>query len=94
MAAIIVPLGDSGGETWTADRRLCLTEDRGRVVPEDSPDARWLWAVPGRVVLLADAIRLGAVEPKSDAAAPITEAEPAEDEKPKPAAKRAAAKDS
>jgi hypothetical protein len=53
------------------ERRLCLTEDKSRVVDENDPDARWLWAIPGHVVDRAEAERLGAV--KAD---PDPEAEP------------------
>lgn len=45
------------------DRRLCLTEDKSRVVDETDPAARWLWATPGHVVDRADAERLGALKP-------------------------------
>lgn len=47
---------------WTVDRRLCLTEDRSRVVEEDTPEARFLWAIPGEVVDRAEAVRLGAIK--------------------------------
>lgn len=50
------------GPKWVADRRLCLTEDRSRVVEENTPEARWLWAVPGQEVDLAEAERLGAIQ--------------------------------
>lgn len=52
------------------DRRLCLTEDRSRVVDETDPEARWLWAIPGHVVDRAEAERLGAVEPEAEPEAP------------------------
>ena len=39
-----------------------LTEDKTRVVEEGHPDGRWLWASPGTVVKLSDALRLGAVQ--------------------------------
>ncbi len=96
MALGFVKLSGAASEGgWTCDRRLCLTEDRTRVVPEDSTEARWLWATPGDEVSLAEAIRLGAVTPEPEAEpepAPVEDAEP--EDKPKPAAKRAAAKDS
>lgn len=50
------------GDLWTVDRHLYLTEDKQRVVEEDDPEARWLWAAPGRQVPLAQAKALGAVE--------------------------------
>lgn len=46
------------------DRRLCLTEDRSRVVDETDPAAHWLWAIPGHVVDRAEAERLGALAPE------------------------------
>lgn len=46
------------------ERRLCLTEDKSRVVDETDPDARWLWAIPGHVVDRAEAERLGALAPE------------------------------
>lgn len=55
------------------DRRLCLTEDRSRVVDENDPAARWLWAIPGHVVDRGEAERLGALKP---AAKPEPEAAP------------------
>lgn len=54
---------------WVCDRRLCLTEDRSRVVEESDPDARWLWAIPGRVVPMSEAMRLGAVQHDDEAEA-------------------------
>lgn len=51
-------------DTVEIDRRLCLTEDRSRVVPENDPAARWLWAAPGQLVDRAEAERLGALEPE------------------------------
>ncbi len=97
-----VPVGVTGTvEMWTADRRLALTEDKSRVVPEESPAARWLWCTPGNRVPMAEAIRLGAVAdeaPAAEKAEPKAKADPesagdAESEdKPKLAAKRAATK--
>lgn len=58
-------------QEWMPDRRLCLTEDRERVVEETDADARSLWAVPGTPVPMAEAIRLGAVKAsKAKAEAP------------------------
>jgi len=48
------------------DRRLCLTEDKSRVVDETDPDARFLWAIPGAVVDRAEAERLGALDLEGD----------------------------
>lgn len=95
---IIVPLsgGASAAEMWTADRRLCLTADKARVVPEASPEARWLWCTPGTQVPMADAVRLGAVVPEPVAAPePETDGEPepeTDGAEPSAPAKRAAAK--
>ncbi len=61
----------SDGLWVTVTERLCLTEDKCRVVPEDSPEARWLWAIPGAKVSRAEAERLG-----------VCGALPPEDEKP------------
>lgn len=91
---------------WTADRRLCMTEDGVRVVDENDPAARWLWAVEGREMPMSEAIRLGAVQdPNAEAVEPQaeTETEAADNEAPagdaavdeappKPVAKRATAK--
>lgn len=52
---------DAPVEVWVADRRLCLTEDKSKVVPEGHPDGRWLWATEGQEVPLAEAERLGAI---------------------------------
>jgi hypothetical protein len=63
------------------DRRLCLTEDKSRVVDETSPDARWLWAIPGHVVDRAEAEQLGALKPVAQPE--VVAPEPAADEPPK-----------
>jgi hypothetical protein len=54
---------DNGQETVRIDRHLYLTEDKSRVVEENDPEARWLWAAPGQQVSRRDAIRLGAIAP-------------------------------
>ncbi|MEV2277712.1 hypothetical protein AB0I72_19210 [Nocardiopsis sp. NPDC049922] len=51
----------------TVERRLYLTEDGERVVPDGHPAARWLWATPGSRVSRADAERLGALTPEPEA---------------------------
>lgn len=56
------------------DRRLCLTEDGKRVVPEGDPEARWLWAIPGQSVDREEAERLGAISPPTPE--PKTSVEP------------------
>jgi hypothetical protein len=48
------------GETFIITERLCRTED-GRIVPEDHPDSRWLYAVPGDEITLQEAERHGLV---------------------------------
>lgn len=45
--------------------RLCLTEDRARLVPDTDPDARWLFCTPGAAISRVDAKRYGLlVEPE------------------------------
>lgn len=78
------------GETVVINRHLYLTEDKQRVVEENDPAARWLWASPGQEVSRAQAEFLGAVAPAAPAAAEeaapeeavveTAEAEPADDE--------------
>lgn len=63
---------ESAGGTWVADRRLCLTEDKSRVVEEDTPEARWLWAIPGQTVDREEAERLGAVKSETTVELPAT----------------------
>jgi hypothetical protein len=68
MALEIVKLSAGGqGPQYTVDRHLYLTEDRSRVVEESDPAMRWLWATPGMQVPLAEAERLGAIKPDSEA---------------------------
>jgi hypothetical protein len=61
MAMHITLLRDQEGTApmWTADRKLWLTEDGGRVVEDGDPDAASLYATPGYQVPLAEAKRLG-----------------------------------
>lgn len=51
----------------TVDRHLYLTEDQSRVVEENDPAGRWLWAGPGAEVSRAEAERLGALRPEPKA---------------------------
>ncbi|MGE4163872.1 MAG: hypothetical protein AB7G23_19260 [Vicinamibacterales bacterium] len=44
-----------------ADRRLCLTADRGRMVEERDPEAAYLLAAPGDIISAADVARYGLV---------------------------------
>ncbi len=46
--------------TFEVDKRLYLTGD-DRVVPDGDPDARWLYAVPGKRIPLEDAEKYGLV---------------------------------
>lgn len=64
--------------TVIIDRHLYLTEDRKRVVEENDPASRFLWAAPGDEVSRAEAARLGAIPAAEE---PAPEAEP--DEQPK-----------
>jgi hypothetical protein len=68
--ALEVNLTDGGGERdmVTVDRHWYLTEDGSRVVEENDPACRWLWASPGTEVPRADAVRLGAAKTDPPAA--------------------------
>jgi hypothetical protein len=46
-------------EKYIVEERLALTEDGERLVPEESEEARWLYAIPGQEIPLADAERFG-----------------------------------
>lgn len=50
----------------TATERLCLTEDRSRLVPDTDPEARWLFCVPGAAIKRADAERYGLLAPEPE----------------------------
>ncbi|MEV4180189.1 hypothetical protein AB0J28_01920 [Streptosporangium canum] len=50
---------DDGSGRVTVTARLCLTEDRKRLVPDTDPDARWLFCTPGSQISQADAERYG-----------------------------------
>lgn len=54
-------------EQYEVKERLALTED-DRLVPEGDPDARWLFAIPGRPIPMADAIKYGLVKEKAESA--------------------------
>lgn len=56
--------GDEQMEMYDVQERLALTED-GRVVPEGHADARWLFAIPGRPIPMAEAVKHGLVSPKA-----------------------------
>lgn len=61
--------GDDGVDVIVVTERLCLTED-GRLVPEDDPGSRWLYAIPGHTIPLADAQRYGLVGERPNDAEP------------------------
>lgn len=61
--------------TITVKQHWYLTEDKTRVVEEGHPDGRWLWASPGTVVKLSDALRLGAVKVEQEPESPVDDAE-------------------
>jgi hypothetical protein len=65
----------------------CLTEDRSRVVLDTDPEARWLHWIPGDVVPLEEAQRLGAAKrkPGRPPGSGAKKAEPAEDKSVQPA---------
>ena len=48
-------------DDYIATARLWLTEDRSRVVPEGDPAARFLYAIPGRAVPRAEALKYGLI---------------------------------
>jgi hypothetical protein len=60
--------GDVAAKTVEIKRRWCLTADRSRVVPETHEDAAFLHWVPGNVVPLDEAVRLGAVRESKEPA--------------------------
>ena len=68
---------------YIATARLALTED-DRIVPEEHPEARWLYAIPGTQIPMAEALRYGLVEdeaepeplPAPDVFTPVVESEP------------------
>lgn len=63
-------------ELFTVTERLCKTEDGERIVPENHPEARWLYAIPGQQVPMDEAERFGLV----DADAPVVPDAPPADE--------------
>lgn len=72
--------------TIVIDRHLYLTEDRDRVVEENDPASRFLWAAPGDEVSRAEAERLGAIKAAPE---PAPEPEAAPEAEPKQRAPRA-----
>lgn len=59
---------------FTVQERLCLTED-DRIVLEGDLDARWLYAIPGQEIPLAEAERYGLTggEPNASERVPASE---------------------
>lgn len=51
---------------YEVKERLALTEDE-RLVPEEDPEARWLYAIPGQEIPLAEAERYGLVKKRAKA---------------------------
>ena len=68
----------------TVQEHLYLTED-DRIVQEDDPEARWLYAVPGQEIPLAEAERYGLVGKAAPAkAAEVADAVPPAEAETKP----------
>lgn len=57
-------------EMYDVQERLALTED-DRLVSEGHADARWLYAIPGRPIPMAEAIKYGLVAKAPKAAKPV-----------------------
>lgn len=71
------------------DRRMYLTEDRSRAVPDGDPEARFLLCAEGGELPQADARRYGLLEAKTDDKADDEpQAQPGEGPPEGPAAKR------
>lgn len=51
---------------WKSDRRLWLTADRSRAVPEDDPEARFLLVTEGGEISEEEAERLGLTGKKAE----------------------------
>ncbi|MCW2767925.1 MAG: hypothetical protein JWO11_3884 [Nocardioides sp.] len=77
------PDPESGHVIATA--RLCLTEDRKRLVPDTDPDARWLFCVPGAPIPRADAERYGLLTEPDAEPDPEPDPAPPAEEKARPA---------
>ena len=63
-----------------AKERLALTEDGARLVLEEDPEARWLYAIPGQEIPMAAAEKFGLLAKPKQAEEP-KQAEPAADKK-------------
>ena len=61
--ALVIPRGPDiageGGPLYTPTARWWLTSDRTRLVPEGSPEAAFLFCIPGRPIPLKDAQLFG-----------------------------------
>jgi enoyl-CoA hydratase/carnithine racemase len=53
---------DGASDDYIPTSRLWLTADCDRVVPEGDPDAAFLFAIPGRSVPRAEALRYGLIQ--------------------------------
>lgn len=62
-------------EQYKVTERLCKTEDGERLVPENHPEARWLYAIPGQQIPMAEAERFGLTT-----AVVVDDAPPADDD--------------
>lgn len=69
------------------DGRLALTEDEQRLVPDDDPEARWLYATPGQEIPMEDAEKFGLAKKAAPKAAPKEQTKPADKQQGKPATK-------
>jgi hypothetical protein len=52
---------DGASDDYIPTSRLWLTADRGKVVPEGDSAAAFLFAIPGRVIPRAEALRYGLI---------------------------------
>lgn len=67
--AFVYEKGD-GVNKFTITERLALTED-DRLVPEEDPDARWLFATTGQEIALKDAVKYGLTDCASVVQVPV-----------------------
>lgn len=79
-----------GDGTVVMTEHLYLTEDKTRVVKENDPAARWLWASPGQEVSRVEAERLGVLDEPAVDPEPVVapEGEPESPKKRTPAANK------
>lgn len=71
---------------WRSDKRLYINADRSRIVEESDPDAAYLYATPGKLVPMDEAIRYG-LAGKQDAEKVEVPANVEDDQKPETSAK-------